>query len=79
MSYEHQQNRPSPPPVYSEDAPGGMENELYIDGTLYVDGVAVNRDEQRGRSGRHSKRQENPCEKILIFVRSNFNFLEVFL
>ncbi len=72
MSYEHQQNRSSPSPVYAEATPGGMENELYIDGTLYVDGVPVSRNEQRGRSARRIQREENPCAKAIRLVRSNF-------
>ena len=70
MSYDHQQHRSSPPPAYSEAAAGGMENEMYIDGTLYVDGVPVSRAEQQ-RRGRRYQNQDNPCEKALSLVRSN--------
>jgi hypothetical protein len=73
MSYERQQQRSSPPPAYSEAAPGGMESELYIDGTLYVDGVPISRTEQQRRAGRN-QRGANPCEKLLQLVRSNFEF-----
>ncbi len=72
MSYEHQQQRSSPLPVYTEDTPGGMENELYIDGTLYVNGVPVSRTDQQGRSARRHQRQNNPCEKFFRLVRSKF-------
>ncbi|CAF1483184.1 unnamed protein product, partial [Adineta ricciae] len=68
MSYDHQQHRSSPPPAYSEAAAGGMENEMYIDGTLYVDGVPVSRSEQQGR-GRRYQNQDNPCEKLLSLIR----------
>lgn len=71
MSYDHQQHRSSPPPAYSESAAGGMENEMYIDGTLYVDGVPVSRSDQQGR-GRRYQNHENPCEKALSLIRSNF-------
>lgn len=71
MSYEQQLNqRTSPPPAYVEDTPGGMENEVYIDGTLYVDGVPVSRSEQQRRAGRRNARPENPCEKLFRLVRS---------
>lgn len=75
MSYEQQQNRPSPPPTYAEATPGGMENELYIDGTLYVDGVPVSRSEQQGLSGRRGPRHVNPCEKAIRLVRSKFQLI----
>jgi hypothetical protein len=68
MSYQKQR---SPPPAYTDTAPGGMENELYIDGTLYVDGVPINRAEQR-QAGRRSQRRGNPCEKVFRLIRSNF-------
>ena len=71
MSYEHQHNRSTPPPAYSEAAPGGMEGELYIDGTLYVDGVPVSQSDQQRRGGRIVQRRVNPCDKILRLVRSN--------
>ena len=78
MPYEPQLNqRPSPPPAYVEDTPGGMENEVYIDGTLYVDGVPVSRSEQQRRAGRRNARAENPCEKVFRIVRSNIS-LKVF-
>ena len=42
MAFEYAQHeRASPPPAYVDAAPGGMESEMYIDGTLYVNGVAV--------------------------------------
>jgi len=68
MSFDHHGS--SPPPAYSEAAPGGMENEIYIDGTLYVDGVAVSSAEQQRRSARRHQRQNNPCEKVFQFLRS---------
>ncbi len=71
MSYE----RPSPPPAYVEGTPGGMENEVYIDGTLYVDGVPISRAEQQRRAGRRNPRLENPCEKIFVLIRSNFEII----
>ena len=70
MSYERQDNRLSPPPTYAEAAPGGMDSEIYIDGTLYVDGVPVSNTELGRRSARRNQRQENPCAKLFRFVRS---------
>lgn len=71
MAYErHQQQRSSPPPAYVEDTPGGMENEVYIDGTLYVDGVPISRSEQQRRAGRRNARLDNPCEKMFRLIRS---------
>jgi hypothetical protein len=71
MSYERQHSqRTSPPPAYVEDTPGGMENEVYIDGTLYVDGVPVSRSEQQHRAGRRNARADNPCEKVFRLIRS---------
>jgi len=72
MSYGRQQNGSSPPPVYTENTPGGMENELYIDGTLYVDGVPISRGEQQTGVGRRNQRKENPCSKAFYYIRSNF-------
>ena len=69
MSYTQ---RPSPPPAYGEDAPGGMENEVYIDGTLYLDGVPITRAEQQRRVGRRNHRRGNPFNKIFQLVRSKF-------
>ena len=66
----YKRNHGTPPPVYSESAPGGMENEMYVDGTLYVDGVAVTHADQKRRSGRQKQRQENPCAVALRFIRS---------
>ncbi len=72
MSYEHQQHQPSSPSAYDDGTPpGGMENEFYIDGTLYVDGVPVSRAEQQGRLARRNQLQENPCAKFLRLVRSH--------
>jgi hypothetical protein len=69
MSYDWQQSGSSPPPAYSDSTPGGMENEVYIDGTLYVDGIPVSRGEQQRGSRKRNK--ENPCTGALGLVRSN--------
>lgn len=70
MSYERQYSGSTPPPAYVETAPGGMENEVYIDGTLYVDGVPISRAEEQRRAGRRNQRRENPCEKVFRLMRS---------
>ena len=72
MSYERQYSGSTPPPAYVESTPGGMENEVYIDGTLYVDGVPISRAEEQRRTGRRNQRRENPCEKVFRGVRSKF-------
>ncbi|CAF3528019.1 unnamed protein product [Rotaria sp. Silwood1] len=69
MSYEHQQKQSSPPPVYTDEAPGAMESELYIDGTLYVDGVPISQGEQQKQSIRQNQLQENQCKKALLLIR----------
>lgn len=68
----HQQQQSSPPPAYVDATPGGMESEMYIDGTLYVNGVAVNRSDRKSRAVRQSQRGENPCETLLHWVRSKY-------
>ncbi|CAF2671199.1 unnamed protein product [Rotaria sp. Silwood2] len=69
MSYQHQQKQSSPPPAYIEETPGGMESEVYIDGTLYVDGVPVSQVEQQKQSTRQNQFQENECKKLLLLIR----------
>ncbi len=69
MSYDWQQYGSSSPPAYSDSTPGGMENEVYIDGTLYVDGIPVSRGEQQ--RGSKKQNQENPCSGAFGLVRSN--------
>ncbi|CAF0862510.1 unnamed protein product [Rotaria sordida] len=69
MSYEHQKHQSSPPPAYGEEAPGGMENELYIDGTLYVDGVPISQSEQQKQLARQKQLQQNQCKKFLLLIR----------
>ncbi|CAF3527805.1 unnamed protein product [Rotaria socialis] len=71
MPYENQQNQPSPspPPAYTEGTPGAMESELYIDGTLYVDGVPIGQNEKQKRLGKQNQTVENQCKKALGFVR----------
>lgn len=66
MAFEYQES----PPGFSERAPGEMENEVYIDGTLYVDGVPVNKNDRKKRSGRQKERKENPCALLLRYIRS---------
>jgi hypothetical protein len=68
MKSEHQQR--SPPPAYDDHAPGGMESEMYIDGTLCIDGVALDRAERRKRSKRSKPNQDNPCAILLRWIRS---------
>ena len=73
MSYQRQQSQSSPPPAYHEAAPGGMENEMYIDGTLYVDGVPISQADENKRLSRKNQRAANPCSKVLRMIRSNFS------
>ena len=78
MSYDRHYTGSSPPPAYVETAAGGMENEVYIDGTLYVDGVPISRTDEQRRGGRRNQRQENPCEKVFRLTRSNFSVVLLF-
>ena len=71
MSYQRQQSQSTPPPAYHEAAPGGMENEMYIDGTLYVDGVPISQADENKRLSRKNQRAANPCNKVLRVIRSN--------
>ena len=74
MAFEYAQHeRSSPPPAYADSTPGGMESEMYIDGTLYVNGVAVNRSDRKGRAARQIQRQQNPCETFLRWLRSEYS------
>lgn len=72
MSYTPHQNQLSPPPAYIEAAPAAMESEMYIEGTLYVDGIPVSQREKKRQPGKQTQFQENQCKKLISFVRSNF-------
>ena len=74
MSYDHQQNRSSRPPIYSEGEPGAMENELYIDGILYVDGVPIIKEKEQKHLRKQIQQQDNQCKNILLLIRSNYLF-----
>ncbi|CAF0732509.1 unnamed protein product [Adineta steineri] len=69
MSYDLGQQRSSPPPTYSETVAGGMENEMYIDGILYIDGVPVSQSEERLRLRQQKQQRSNPCGKAIGLVR----------
>ncbi|CAF1337534.1 unnamed protein product [Rotaria magnacalcarata] len=69
MSHENQQNQPSPPPAYSEIMPGAMESELYIDGTLHIDGVPIGQSEKQKRLEKQNQIVENHCKKVFGLVR----------
>jgi len=74
MSFEQQQYRSSPPSpsVYSVTTPNRMENEIYIDGILHVDGKPV----EQGGQGRYCLKEredkKNACVQLLRLIRSNF-------
>lgn len=68
MAYDHRQY-----PSGLGEGPGEMENEVYIDGTLYVDGVPVKNSDRKRRGARQVERKENPCATILRYVRSNLH------
>ena len=66
MAFDYQES----PAGLPERAPAEMENEVYIDGTLYVDGVPVSQSERRKRGARQTQRKENPCALLLRYIRS---------
>lgn len=71
MSYQSQQNQPSPPPAYNDTIPGAMESEVYIDGTLYVDGVPVGQGDKQKKVVKQSQMEDSYCKKAVLLVRSN--------
>ncbi len=76
MSIEQQQYRSSPPPsAYDIPTPSGMENEIYIDGVLHIDGKPV---EQGAYCLIERQHKTNACRQLLRFIRSNF-FILLFL
>ena len=66
MAFDYQES----PASFPERAPAEMENEVYIDGTLYVDGVPVHQHDRKKRGARQAQRKENPCAVLLRYVRS---------
>lgn len=73
MSIEQQEHYRSSTPLPSTSASSAMENEVYIDGKLPVDG-------QMGYQGRYSLREQegamtkeknkNVCSQLFRFIRS---------
>jgi hypothetical protein len=68
MSFEQLQYRSSPP-AYSVTTPSRMENEIYIDGILHVDGKPVEQGKYCLKEREHKK---NACGQLLRLIRSNF-------
>jgi hypothetical protein len=65
MSSERQQQRLSPPPAYMNTTPSSMENEMYIDG------IAVDHDEQQTLALKQHQNNQNPCGQFFRTIRSN--------
>jgi hypothetical protein len=71
---EQQQSRSAPPPAYSIPTPSGMENEIYIDGTLHIDGKPVEQGGQGKYCVRERQRNKNACGQLFRLIRSNYFF-----
>lgn len=72
MSFEQQQKYRSSPPLSTNSStttPSGMENEIYIDGTLHIDGKPI---EQGEYCLKERQNEKNACGQLFRLIRSNF-------
>ncbi|CAF3951966.1 unnamed protein product [Rotaria sp. Silwood2] len=69
MFVEQQSSRSQPILAFSNTIPNRMENEVYINGTLYADRVPVNQEEQGSYNVTERQRKKSPCKQFLRLIR----------
>ncbi|CAF3530095.1 unnamed protein product [Rotaria sordida] len=69
MFVEQQSSRSQPALAFSNTIPTRIENEVYIDGTSYVDGVPVNQEEHGRYNVTERQRKKSPFKQFLRFIR----------
>ncbi|CAF0854393.1 unnamed protein product [Rotaria sordida] len=69
MFVEQQSSRSQPALAFSNTIPTRIENEVYIDGTSYVDGAPVNQEEHGRYNVTERQRKKSPFKQFLRFIR----------